>query len=208
MTYSIVLWCFATAVVLCQSLSQMQAWSPTADPHLYTCHSIPPLRDPPPNRVRTALCTAIVYRPPHTTLPRTAFVYCHCAPPPAHHHRQIAAIVTSPTFPGWLAPLNFNPLRFVEFADFASMLVAAWVVAATLTGGYSGAAVGTGVPAALRAVCRAWLVAMPICAAQLVLVTVSGGLVGWLRCGSLMQWRAVGQQAAGRQAGTHVCMEA
>lgn len=96
------------------------------------------------------------------------------APAAAVCCRQIAAIVLSPTFPGWLAPLSFNPLRFVEFANFAGMLVASWVVAATLTGGYSGAAVGAGVPGALRAVCRAWLVAMPICAAHLVLVTASG----------------------------------
>jgi hypothetical protein len=83
-------------------------------------------------------------------------------------------MVLSPSFPGWFAPLSFNPLRFAEFANFAGMLVASWVVAATLTGGYSGAAVGAGVPGALRSVCKAWLVAMPICAAHLVLVTASG----------------------------------
>jgi hypothetical protein len=43
-----------------------------------------------------------------------------------------------------------------------------------VAGGYSGSAVGAGVPGALRAACRAWLVAMPICAAHLVLVTASG----------------------------------
>lgn len=35
-------------------------------------------------------------------------------------------------------------------------------------------AIVTGVPGALRSVCKAWLVAMPICAAHLVLVTASG----------------------------------
>ena len=104
--------------------------------------------------------------PPPPPVPAT-LIY----PPP---HRQIAAIVLSPSFAGWFAPLSFNPLRFAEFANFAGMLVASWVVAATLTGGYSGATVGAGVPGALRSVCKAWLVAMPICAAHLVLVTASG----------------------------------
>jgi hypothetical protein len=35
--------------------------------------------------------------------------------------------VLSPSFPGWLAPLSFSPLRFAEFANFAAMLLASWV---------------------------------------------------------------------------------
>jgi hypothetical protein len=42
-------------------------------------------------------------------------------------YKQIAAIVLSPSFPGWLAPLSFSPLRFAEFANFAAMLLASWV---------------------------------------------------------------------------------
>lgn len=94
--------------------------------------------------------------------------------------KQIAAIVTSTTFPGWLAPLSFNPLRFAEFANFAAMLMASWVVAAALTGGYSSRSACSSVPSALRMACQAWLVSMPVAAAQLVLVTAaeSRALVG------------------------------
>lgn len=51
------------------------------------------------------------------------------------------------------------------------MLLASWVVSAALTGAYSSNDACSSVPAALRAVCKAWLVAMPVAAAQLVLVT-------------------------------------
>lgn len=74
---------------------------------------------------------------------------------------------------GWLAPLNFNPLRFAEFANFAGMLLASWVVSAVLTGAYSSSRACSSVPAALTAVSRAWLVSMPVAAAQLVLVTAA-----------------------------------
>eukprot|EP00879_Flechtneria_rotunda_P004029 GHRR01004271.1.p1 GENE.GHRR01004271.1~~GHRR01004271.1.p1 ORF type:complete len:303 (+),score=81.37 GHRR01004271.1:243-1151(+) len=94
-------------------------------------------------------------------------------------YKQIASIVLSPGFPGWFAPLSFNPLRFAEFANFAGMLLAAWVVAAGITGGYRGAS-SSSIPLALQSVCRAWLVAMPVAASQLVLVTAaeSQALVG------------------------------
>lgn len=46
-------------------------------------------------------------------------------------YKQIAALVLSPSFPGWLAPLGFSPLRFAEFANFAAMLLASWVRAAS-----------------------------------------------------------------------------
>jgi hypothetical protein len=54
------------------------------------------------------------------------------------------------------------------------------VVAAALTGGYSSSIACSSIPSSLRAACRAWLVAMPVAAAQLVLVTAaeSGALVG------------------------------
>ena len=85
----------------------------------------------------------------------------------------------SPSFPGWLAPLTFNPARWLEFASLAATLCGAWALAAALTGGLTYGA-SRGVPAALRAASRAWLVSMPVAAAQLVLVTAaeSGALVG------------------------------
>jgi hypothetical protein len=81
---------------------------------------------------------------PKFSIPHPVFSLPTLQPP----HRQITAIVLAPTFPGWFAPLTFNPLRFAEFANFASMLVAAWVVAACLTGG---SGVGVGVWAEPRA---------------------------------------------------------
>jgi hypothetical protein len=87
--------------------------------------------------------------------------------------------VLAPDFPGWLAPLHFNPNRWFEFVSFTCTLTASWVLAAALTGGLSYAA-SRGVPEALRAASWAWLVSMPIAAAQLVLVTAaeSRALVG------------------------------
>lgn len=49
---------------------------------------------------------------------------------------QIAAIILSPSFPGWLAPLNFNPSRFGELASFATTLTVSWVLSSLLIGGY------------------------------------------------------------------------
>ncbi len=92
---------------------------------------------------------------------------------------QITALIFLPTFPGWLAPLHFNPDRFSEFAGFAATLVGTWVATGLLTGGYrtdATADLGT----AISRVSRIWLVSMPVSAAQLVLVTALEGrsLVG------------------------------
>ena len=67
------------------------------------------------------------------------------ATPPFQHPRevvyismsQIAAIMLAPAFPGVLAPLRFNPVRFEEFAGFASTLCGTWVGAALLLGAYN-----------------------------------------------------------------------
>lgn len=94
-------------------------------------------------------------------------------------YKQIASIVTSPSFPGWLAPLSFNPDRWYEFVSFTCTLSASWLLAAALTGGLSYES-SRDVPSALRAASWAWLVSMPVAAAQLVLVTAleSRALVG------------------------------
>lgn len=43
------------------------------------------------------------------------------------HAPQITAIIFLPNFPGWLAPLAFNPVRFLEFFSFAATLLGTWV---------------------------------------------------------------------------------
>ena len=54
----------------------------------------------------------------------------------AHFHVQITAIILQPHFPGLLAPLTFNPLRFAEFASFSATVVGTWVGVSLLVGGY------------------------------------------------------------------------
>lgn len=49
---------------------------------------------------------------------------------------QITAIILMPNFPGWLAPMHFNPTRFEEFLSFAITVCGTWVGAAWLVGGY------------------------------------------------------------------------
>ncbi|GBF90849.1 hypothetical protein Rsub_03703 [Raphidocelis subcapitata] len=94
-------------------------------------------------------------------------------------YKEISSIVLSPDFPGWFAPLSLSPGRFWEFLSFAATTSAAWALAAALTGGLTYRA-SRNVPDALRAACWAWLVSMPVAAAQLVLLTAaeSGALVG------------------------------
>lgn len=84
--------------------------------------------------------------------------------------KQLSAIVLSPTFPGWLAPLSFNPLRFIEFASFVLTLCGSWVAASLLVGNYRTASTSD-LPTTLAATSRAWLASMPVAAAQLVLMT-------------------------------------
>ncbi len=52
-------------------------------------------------------------------------------------YKQITAIMLLPSFPGVLAPLRFNPVRFEEFASFAATLCGTWVGVALLLGAYS-----------------------------------------------------------------------
>lgn len=49
---------------------------------------------------------------------------------------QITAIILTPNFPGWLAPMHFNPTRFEEFLSFAITVCGTWVGASWLVGGY------------------------------------------------------------------------
>ena len=51
-------------------------------------------------------------------------------------YAQITAIILTPSFPGWLAPMHFNPTRFEEFLSFAITVCGTWVGASWLVGGY------------------------------------------------------------------------
>lgn len=123
--------------------------------------------------------------------------------------KQITAIIFLPTFPGWLAPLTFNPIRFVEFAAFAATLVGTWVACATLVGGYKLEASSgvrgnaahilcqvlfTDLPTALRYAIVVWLVSQPVAAAELVLLTAAEGatLVGVEGFASVLPLAAAG----------------
>lgn len=52
-------------------------------------------------------------------------------------YKQIAAIVISPSFPGWLEPLDLDPVTFVEFLGFLTTLVGSWLAASLLTANIS-----------------------------------------------------------------------
>ena len=94
-------------------------------------------------------------------------------------YKQIIAIVLSPSFPGWLSPLRFSPTRFLEFFSFSVTVLGTWIAAAMLSDAYSKDATSS-VPTALARTSRTWIVAMPIAACQLVLLTAAedGRLVG------------------------------
>eukprot|EP01026_Neomeris_dumetosa_P043301 TRINITY_DN3622_c0_g1_i5.p3 TRINITY_DN3622_c0_g1~~TRINITY_DN3622_c0_g1_i5.p3 ORF type:complete len:258 (-),score=30.13 TRINITY_DN3622_c0_g1_i5:200-973(-) len=94
-------------------------------------------------------------------------------------YKQISSIVMLPNFPGWLAPLQFNPMRLVEFACFLSTMCATWAASTVLFGGYT-RSTSVELSPMLRATWLTWLMSLPVMAAQLALVTaVEGGtLVG------------------------------
>jgi hypothetical protein len=94
-------------------------------------------------------------------------------------YKQLTAIILSPAFPGWLAPLDFAPGRFVEFFSFAATLIGTWVATGALTGAYAPDAAADA-RTALARVSLVWLAAMPVAAAQLILSTAAeeGRLVG------------------------------
>lgn len=94
-------------------------------------------------------------------------------------YKQLISIVTSPAFPGWLAPLHFNPLRFEEFFSFVVTLTGSWVCSGVLLGAYATPA-GASVKAALLTTSKTWIATVCVSAAQLILLTAAedGALVG------------------------------
>ena len=51
-------------------------------------------------------------------------------------YKQIMAITMAPTFPGWLAPLQFSPVRFEELLGFMVTVAGTWVACSTILGDY------------------------------------------------------------------------
>lgn len=52
-------------------------------------------------------------------------------------YKQLASIVLSPSFPGWLAPLEFSPTRCTELVGFIITVAGTWVACGMLNGDYS-----------------------------------------------------------------------
>eukprot|EP01025_Chloroclados_australasicus_P041675 TRINITY_DN44328_c0_g2_i2.p2 TRINITY_DN44328_c0_g2~~TRINITY_DN44328_c0_g2_i2.p2 ORF type:complete len:284 (+),score=19.77 TRINITY_DN44328_c0_g2_i2:84-854(+) len=94
-------------------------------------------------------------------------------------YKQVSSMVFLPDFPGWLAPLQFNPTRFTEFVVFVLTMCATWTASTVVFGGYS-RELSRDLSTALKETFMVWLLCMPVVAAQLVLVTASEGrtLVG------------------------------
>lgn len=49
---------------------------------------------------------------------------------------QITSLLFLPDFPGWTAPLHFNPVRFEELLILIITLCVSWVSACGILGGY------------------------------------------------------------------------
>lgn len=58
-------------------------------------------------------------------------------------YKQLAAVVLSPYFPGWLAPLSFSPTRFTEFVGFLLSVAGTWMGCSVLNGDYGNPAEST-----------------------------------------------------------------
>ena len=58
-------------------------------------------------------------------------------------YKQLAAVVLSPYFPGWLAPLSFSPTRFTEFVGFLLSMAGTWMGCSVLNGDYENPAEST-----------------------------------------------------------------
>jgi len=87
-------------------------------------------------------------------------------------YKQITAIILQPSFPGWLEPLHFNPVRFGELASFGTTLTVTWVLSSLLVGGYRNNATAD-LATALSKVSQIWLISMPVAACQLLLLTAA-----------------------------------
>eukprot|EP00890_Picochlorum_soloecismus_P004577 jgi/Picsp_1/511/NSC_00509-R1_protein len=98
-------------------------------------------------------------------------------------YKTIFALVLLPSFPGWMAPLHFNPIRFIEYFSFVLTVIGTWVSVGWLVDAYTLDA-SSSLQKSIESTCWVWIIAMPITAAQLVLTTAVEdqslvGVVGW-----------------------------
>lgn len=91
----------------------------------------------------------------------TLFTFC-C-------YKQIQSIVFSPTFPGWTAPMRFNPDRFIEFFAFSFTCIGTLVAVSYVTGGYT-VKTSQRVKSLIENGFISWFLSMPVDASWLVLV--------------------------------------
>ena len=91
-------------------------------------------------------------------------------------YRQILHIVSSPDFPGWLAPLVFSPMHILDFLSYLLTITGSWIISGLLLGLYN----PTNLSQGLRSSALTWLFAMPLAASQMVLTTAvdNSALVG------------------------------
>jgi hypothetical protein len=87
-------------------------------------------------------------------------------------YKQITSIIFSPSFHGWLTPLSFNVYRFLEFGSFSATIILTWISCCWISSGYRNNATSD-LPTALARTCKTWLIAMPVAASQLVLLTAA-----------------------------------
>ena len=82
-------------------------------------------------------------------------------------YRQIVHVVSSPDFPGWTSPLQFNAHHVIDFASFLLTVTSSWLGSGLLLSQYN----PVNLPQAIRTCSVTWLFSMPIAASQLVLST-------------------------------------
>ena len=85
-------------------------------------------------------------------------------------YKTIIALVLLPSFPGWMAPLHFNPIRFIEYFSFVLTVIGTWVSVGWLLEAYT-IDVSSSLQKSIESTCWIWIISMPITAAQLVLTT-------------------------------------
>jgi len=82
-----------------------------------------------------------------------------------------------------MAPLHFNPIRFIEYFSFVLTVIGTWVSVGWLVEAYT-FETSRSLRKSVESTCWVWIIAMPVTAAQLVLTTAVEdqslvGVEGW-----------------------------